>query len=206
MKHILLAVALVLLLSPLASALSFSGSLTSPSGVDATGYWADQGFRIEWMIQDQPDGSWYYEYWLTDAAGNPWETAAVSHFTLEISPDATATDFWGTDGLEFGSFDGLESAMKLDYGATHYSFYSNRAPVWGDFYAKDGVAGGLGWNEAYNAGFGDPDPMDMPTDGSIGNKILRPDTSTTVVPEPGTMLLMGIGIAGAGVVRRLRRK
>ncbi|HOD67315.1 MAG TPA: PEP-CTERM sorting domain-containing protein [candidate division Zixibacteria bacterium] len=206
MKHVVLALALVLLLSPLASALSFSGSLASPAGVTASGYWAQQGFKIEWMIEDQPDGSWFYQYWLTDAQGNPWEVAAVSHFTLEISPDATASDFWGYSGaVEFGDLNGMSSAMKLDFTATHYKFYSNRAPVWGDFYAKDGRAGGLGLNEAYNAGFGAPDPTAMPGNGSIGNKILRPDTSTTVVPEPGTMLLMGIGLAGAGVVRRWRR-
>lgn len=205
MKKILLAAALVLLLSPLASALSFSGSLTSPTGVTATGYWDQQGFQIEWLIQDQPDGSWFYQYWLTDAVGNPWEMAAVSHFTLEISPDATAADFWGANNLEFGDINGISSAMKFDYGATEYSFYSTRAPVWGDFYAKDGNAGGMGLNAAYNAGFGNPDPVDAPMNGSIGYKVLRPDTSTTVVPEPGTMLLMGIGLAGAGVVRRFRK-
>ncbi len=209
MKKAFLAMALVLLLAPLASALSFSGSLMSPAGATATGYWGYNGFQIEWLVEDQPDGSWKYQYWLKDSQGVLYQdpaTAAVSHFTLEISPDATAADFWGASGrLEFGDINGISSAMKLDYGSGHYEFFSTRAPVWGDFYAKDGRAGGMGLNEAYNNGFGNPDPLDGPTNGSIGYKVLRPDTSTTVVPEPGTMLLMGIGLAGAGIVRKFRK-
>lgn len=209
MKRAFLAMALVLMLAPLASALSFSGSLISPAGVTATGYWAQQGFQIEWFIEDQPDGSWKYQYWLKDSQGALYQEpamASISHFTIEISPDATEADFWGMGGdVEFGDINGISSAMKLDFGAGYYEFFSTRAPVWGDFYAKDGTAGGLGENTAYNAGFGNPDPLDGPTNGSIGNKILRPDTSTTVVPEPGTMLLMGIGLAGAGIVRKFRK-
>ena len=210
MKKLILAVALVFMMAPLASALTYTGSLMSPSGVNAYGYWGEMGFKISWQIEDQADGSWLYKYWLTDAKDNPWTTAEVSHFTLEISPNAAESDFWFDNqdnlpgDLEFGSMDGLGSAMKMDWGATEYSFYSWKSPVWGDFYAKDGYAQSDVLNEAYNAGFSNPDPMDGPANGSIGNKILRPDTDS-VIPEPGTMLLMGLGLAGAGIVRKIRK-
>jgi hypothetical protein len=59
-----------------------------------------------------------------------------------------------------------------------------RAPVWGDFYIKDGKTGGID-NSAWNTGFLDADPLDLPADRSINNHVLVPDTYTTPVPEPG---------------------
>jgi len=96
--------------------------------------------------------------------------------------------------------------MKLDYGAegqTEWSFYSWRAPTWGDFYAKDGEAGGLGLNAAWNAGYLLDDPVTAPANGSISDKILRPDTQTAI-PEPTTLGLLSIGLAG--VVFRVRKR
>jgi hypothetical protein len=165
---------------------------------------------ISWTVT-QEGSKWLYVYNLSREDGSALKKPAVSHFTLEISPNVdTQNDFWGFNGspVEFGSFEGITNAMKLDYGdkdQLEWSFYSNRVPTWGDFYAIGGNPAGA-WGTMWNAGFYDPDPMTGPTNGTIGNKILRPDTEYTVVPEPSTMLLMGLGLAAAGVVRRRRQK
>jgi hypothetical protein len=131
----------------------------------------------------------------------------VSHLTLEVSPDVnTQTDFWDFNGdpIEFGSYEGITNAMKLDYGddgQLEWSFRSNRVPTWGDFYAKGGRDSWL-----KNSGFNDLDPLDLSPSADVTNKILRPDTGYTPVPEPSTMILMGLGLAAAGVVRRRRQK
>ncbi|UCD18111.1 MAG: hypothetical protein JSV44_04155, partial [Candidatus Zixiibacteriota bacterium] len=46
-----------------------TGSLNTLAGVDATGNWAYTGFEIKWKISEQQNGSWFYEYWLTDLNG-----------------------------------------------------------------------------------------------------------------------------------------
>ena len=59
-------------------------------------------------------------------------------------------------------------------------------------------------NSAWNTGFLDADPLDLPANGSINNHVLVPDTYTTPVPEPGTLLLVGTGLASAGAWSRKR--
>jgi hypothetical protein len=209
MKRILAVTILLLLFSTSAfGQLTFHGYLQTPDGIDGTLPWS-QNFRMEWWVTLQTNNSWLYQYNLTDIYGNPL-TKAVSHWYVEVSPNVTVDDFWGFEGDwefvdETHGGTPFPNALKLDYGDADgdgYSFYSWRAPVWGDFFAKDGVDE-EGQVYAWNAGFYDPDPTDAAADGSIGNKILRPDT--TVVPEPTTMLLLGMGMLGLAA-RKLRRK
>lgn len=203
MKKLLLTI-LIALLVPMSS-FAYVGSLsTADGGITATGNWGVNGFKISWDVTQMTEGYWCYQYWLTDLQGNTL-VGEPSHLTLEISPNVPTDRFWDFGGVvEFGDFDGISNSMKLDYAGTHYSFYSLQVPVWGDFYSKDGRAGGYGFNTAMNSSFGTADPTAAADDGSIGYKILRPDTVTDV-PEPGTMLLFGLGMAGAGIVRKVRK-
>ncbi|MCE5197942.1 MAG: hypothetical protein ABFD54_18065 [Armatimonadota bacterium] len=78
---------------------------------------------------------------------------------------------------------------------TTYSFDSTHAPVWGDFYSKDGMANSNVFNTAWNEGFLRTDPTADPTNGSIDNHILRPDTvEQPSVPEASSMLLGALGL------------
>lgn len=195
MKKLLLtiiALAFIIMASSASAQLSsFNGALTSNEGVDATGNWGYNGFKIEWLVEEQANHSWFYQYWLTDLYGNTL-VGEPSHFTIEVSPNVTRDDFWNFSDqgcVELGNIEGIESAMKMDWQSGYYGFYSWRNPIEGDFYSKDGRAGGHGWNTARNAD---------------GYYILRPDTQT-VVPEPGTMLLMGLGLAGLAIRRRINK-
>jgi hypothetical protein len=94
--------------------------------------------------------------------------------------------------------------LKIDIASDEYYFTSTRAPVWGDFYMKDGKED-MSDIYAYNTTFGTDDPLDPPSNGSINYKILRPDTYTTIIPEPGTLLLLGSALALAGGYRRFRK-
>jgi hypothetical protein len=91
-------------------------------------------------------------------------------------------------GVKWNADDGTDFTATL---------VTARAPVWGDFYAKDRKTDQVD-NAAWNTGFLDADPLDLPANGSIDNHALVPDTVTTPVPEPGTLLLVGTGLASAG--------
>lgn len=228
MQRLMLVLVVTVCLTGVAYGLpSYTGFLSTPDGVDGTGIWADN-FKIEWQVDLQQDDSWWYRYWITETDGSPLQPGALSHWIVEVSPDVDRSDFWGFNGGPVEINDWVteagfpfNSGMKLDYGTdgqTEWSYYSWRSPVWGDFFAKDGRAGDIGsdkgstggadgdeWNWAWNTGFFDPDPLDAPANGSIGYKILRPDTDT-VIPEPTTLGLLGIGLMGLAIGRRKQKK
>jgi hypothetical protein len=196
--------------------MSFTGSLSTPSGIIATVPWSTEGMIVNWHVYQNADLTWQYEYTFRNYAGSA-PSKAISHYILEISPNAYREDFWGGSGsLSIDTYSsanpsnpGMPSSMyglKIDAGGSPDFFYftSTRGPVWGDFYMKDGKQ-----NQsdiyAYNAGFGTADPLDAPSNGSIGNKILRPDTYSNVIPEPSTLLLFGSALALAGGWRKFRK-
>ena len=143
-------------------AVSYSGSISTPTGITATAPWSD-GMTISWVVTQQGDMSWKYQYTFG------YEFKAISHMIVAVSPDVTANDFWSYNHAEhaintFSGADpsnpGMPSALfglKIDVTnedeANYFEFVSSRAPVWGDFYVKDGKYGG---NDVYafNSTFG----------------------------------------------------
>jgi hypothetical protein len=203
------------------SYISYTGSL-SPygGGIIATDGWNSAETVFAWIVTEvgSQGGStlWEYDYTFTVPTKN------ISHIIIEVSPDVpkgTDPSITGITVLSGSSSGGVDSygpggpnpnmpgtmqGIKFDGAETttlSFSFETTRAPVWGDFYAKDGQDDSI-WVTAWNAGFTDTDPTEPPDNGSLDFHILRPDTQQTPVPEPGTLVLLGAGLLGLWLVRR----
>jgi len=211
------------IVSAVASAVPFTGYRTTDTtdlvnyGVFGTAGWStsSDGLEITWAITDNLNGTWTYRYDLTDEEGETLRKTP-SHIIIELSdvdvvitPDSLEIkQDWSTQpGNSNPGLPGSLLGVKIGWGSEDYvEFIADRAPKWGDFYAKDGVDGGDDVY-AYNLGFG-TEPADLATDFSPW--IAVPDTEGggppqgTVIPEPTTIALLGLGLGGLFLRRRRR--
>lgn len=205
-----------------AGPITYSGSLSWKTGIDATEQWANAATAFSWNVKEVGTSGgfilWEYDYTFIVPQKD------ISHVIIEVSDGAKIGEFSflaGTPVGELGEYSakdhgksnpgmpGLMTGMKFEGTSTisNLSFTTTRAPVWGDFYAKSGKNKG---NDVYafntdNTDFSITDPIVAAHDGSESYHILRPDTGQIPVPEPATMLLFGSGLLGV-VAFRMRFK
>lgn len=199
---------------------NWSGTRTTADGIVGLSGWshANGGLSISWNITYNA-GVFTYKYTFANADGSPL-SKSVSHFNIETS--STFTDANVLDGSD-GDIEGPKThtgagnpdmpgnlyGIKFDFGGSNptYTLVTDRAPIWGDFYAKDGKTNGKD-NVAYNVGFG-TDPTALTTD--FTNWVATPDTLTYDPNDPGTPVplpsaaLAGMAMLGVMGLRRLRR-
>jgi hypothetical protein len=226
MKKFIVGVFFAALLTASLPAAFVEGYLNTPDGLTSgDDGWSngEGGYRVTWEIT-QNGSVWHYEYTFSKADGSAL-VKETSHFIIALSENIVeGVDVYNFTGdvdpealPEFGTFEaGNEnpgfpagesiSGIKINLAGAHtvVGFDSTRAPMWGDFYAKDGKTGDL-WNYAYNTDLGVTaanatqywNPA-VDGDGTALYKVLVPDT----IPEPATLALLGLG--GLTLLRRRR--
>lgn len=199
----------------------------SPAGIVATDGWDSQGATLVSSVQRLDFMTWHYTYtWTT-------KTKGLSHIIIEVTEGAIAGDFENFNvngtytsptlfaedlqgnsnpGMPAGTIFGIKVNTPEGTDLINYtfSFDSHHAPVWGDFYAKDGVekTGGEKVDVyAYNAGFdGNAGPSG---DSKVGDGLhaIVPN-GLAVVPEPSTVIAGALLLLpfGASAIRIIRRK
>jgi hypothetical protein len=177
-----------------------------------------QNLSISWVITDNLDGTLNYEYTISGL------NKELSNFILEVSPldgdnpfgfnNILNSNFKPSEINTFSqsgfipfpggvSIDGIKFEFNDDGTPLTVSFDSDRIPVWGDFFMKDGFSR-EGPVYAYNTQFG----VDPATDATMlyTGWIPRPDTQTVLmIPEPITYALLGSLLGTAVLAARLRK-
>lgn len=208
----------------------------------ATDGWSDDDGSIEgvngrssmlsWTVESNTDETeWTYDYLfqvdekelshiiieLSEVDGDyPGEildgtTDDTDESTEEVEGPKTFSPDSSNPGMP-GDLFGYKWGTSGDPLSYEFTFVTDRAPMWGDFYAKDGTGPDNTTGEsievyAYNKFFG-IDTEEAIGNGNAGGYVLVPDTNGggggQEIPEPTTMLLLGTGLLGCGIFFRRR--
>ena len=194
------------------------------NGITGNGAWDNGGFSLSWVVSfDSSTNYWSYLYTATITSKD------ISHFILEVTEDNLGFNSYGGSSpygddepktFQSTGSSGSEPNMpnpfygiKFDFGtdednnkfSVDYTLITDRSPVWGVFYSKDGNANDplpTAWSNALNF-------SDYKTNATLTTKdfIVRPDGAGSMpVPEPSTFILVGIGLLGLGFYGRRRMK
>ncbi|NMC74020.1 MAG: hypothetical protein GYA56_06655 [Geobacteraceae bacterium] len=189
------------------------GSRTSGAGggVTAMDGWKNGNLTLSWFISRNADnGLWTYTYRLETTKKDP------SHFILETTRSETplailAGSSPNIEGPRTWSMSGSNPQMpndifgiKFDFGGNPvtYTLVTDRSPVYGVFYTKDGNSGGE-WAVAWSNALNFPEYRSNPYLTSL-DFIVRPDgeAQPSAVPLPAALWPFASGIVGLVALRQ----
>lgn len=208
MKRIIFILTIIFLCGTSAQATMYTGTL---SGGTLTTSPAWESASLSWIVSQDDSELWHYQYTFSSFA------PAISHSIFEVSSNFTGDNIKAGTGASGGNYflgtyatspsnpgiPGSIYGIKFEDfadGSGSFTIVSDRIPMWGDFYGKGGKD-----NYAYNLGFGSNTSAAI-SSGNAGGWALVPDTNTgPPVPEPSTMLLLGLGVMGVAAAGRKKR-
>lgn len=192
-----------------------SGSLSVLDGeIYATNQWNDGNFSIDYDVTlDGTLFTYNYRLYVPSKDLSHWLLQVSESFTSDnliaasgdtgVDPSGNPTTFDASGpgnsnpGLPTNLF-GYKWDETTGTGYLDFQLVTDRAPMWGSFYAKDGNSGGPGGGTAvyaYNTG------LNPQLDSQA--YLLVPDTENSVVPEPASAALLLVGLVAAGIKRRM---